>query len=116
MSDEVVAKLLRSHEPLVVIEAAAGCSKTYQGAAYAQDVVENCGDSRLLILTHTHATCSVLPTARGLPVPAWKSRPIDALISQIALAYHKPLNLPRDLTSWAWRDGGQGRDHVHQGC
>ena len=34
MSDQAVAKLLRSPEPLVIIEAAAGCGKTYQGAAY----------------------------------------------------------------------------------
>lgn len=52
MSDQAVAKLLRSPEPLVIIEAAAGCGKTYQGAAYAQEVVGALGDGRLLILTH----------------------------------------------------------------
>lgn len=59
MSDEAVAKLLRSREPLVIIEAAAGCGKTYQGAAYAQGLVGSLDDGRLLILTHTHAACSV---------------------------------------------------------
>ena len=108
MSDEAVAKLLRSREPLVIIEAAAGCGKTYQGAAYAQDVVGNLGDSRLLILTHTHAACSVFADRTRTAGFRVEIKTIDALISQIALAYHKPLNLPRDLTSWAWRDGGQG--------
>ena len=59
MSDQAVAKLLRSREPLVIVEAAAGCGKTYQGAAYAQDLVGSLGEGRLLILTHTHAACSV---------------------------------------------------------
>ena len=36
MSDKDVAALLDSSEPLVVIEAPAGCGKTYQGANYAR--------------------------------------------------------------------------------
>lgn len=110
MSDEAVAKLLRSREPLVIIEAAAGCGKTYQGAAYAQDVVAGLGDSRLLILTHTHAACSVFAARTKKAGSRVEIKTIDALIAQIALAYHKPLDLPRDLTSWAWQDGGQGFD------
>ncbi|MBL8355355.1 MAG: AAA family ATPase [Delftia acidovorans] len=108
MSDQAVAKLLRSSEPLVIIEAAAGCGKTYQGAAYAQDVVGGLGDGRLLILTHTHAACSVFAERTKKAGSRVEIRTINALIAQIALAYHKPLGLPRDLTSWAWQDGGQG--------
>lgn len=108
MSDKAVATLLRSREPLVIIEAAAGCGKTYQGAAYAQDVVESLGDGRLLILTHTHAACSVFADRTEKAGSRVDIKTIDALIAQIALAYHKPLELPRDLMSWAWRDGGQG--------
>ena len=108
MSDEVVTKLLRSREPLVIIEAAAGCGKTYQGASYAQDVVGSLGDGRLLILTHTHAACSVFADRTRTAGPRVEIKTIDALIAQIALAYHKPLDLPRDLTSWAWQNGGQG--------
>ncbi|CAB3769472.1 helicase [Burkholderia sp. MSh2] len=108
MSDEAVTRLLRSREPLVVIEAAAGCGKTYQGASYAQDVVGSLGDGRLLILTHTHAACSVFADRTRAAGSRVEIRTIDALIAQIALAYHKPLNLPRDLTSWAWQNGGEG--------
>ena len=36
MSDEAVAALLRSDQPLVLVEAAAGCGKTYQGANLRQ--------------------------------------------------------------------------------
>lgn len=108
MSDEAVAKLLRSREPLVVIEAAAGCGKTYQGAAYAEEAVGSLGSGRLLILTHTHAACSVFAERTRTAGSRVEIKTIDALIAQVALAYHKPLDLPRDLTSWAWRDGGQG--------
>jgi len=108
MSDETVAKLLRSREPLVIIEAAAGCGKTYQGAAYAQDIVGTLGDGRLLILTHTHAACSVFAERTKKAGSRVEIKTIDALIAQIALAYHKSLGLPRDLTSWAWQDGGKG--------
>lgn len=108
MSDESVAKLLRSREHLVVIEAAAGCGKTFQGAAYAQAVVGELGNGRLLILTHTHAACSVFASRTRTAGSRVEIKTIDALIAQIALAYHKPLELPRNLTSWAWQNGGQG--------
>ncbi|TCT11050.1 DEAD/DEAH box helicase [Paralcaligenes ureilyticus] len=108
MSDEAVATLLRSREPLVVIEAAAGCGKTYQGAAYAKDVVGHLGDGRLLILTHTHAACSVFAARTKTAGSRVEIKTIDALISQIALAYHKALDLPPNIMSWAWQDGGQG--------
>lgn len=108
MSDASVAKLLRSAEPLVVIEAAAGCGKTFQGAAYARDIVDSLGPGRLLILTHTHAACAVFAERTRGAASSVEIRTIDALITQIATAYHKPLGLPRDLTSWAWQDNGKG--------
>lgn len=108
MSDASVAKLLRSGEPLVVIEAAAGCGKTFQGAAYARDIVDSLGAGRLLILTHTHAACAVFAQRTRGVASSVEIRTIDALITQIATAYHKPLGLPRDLTSWAWQDNGKG--------
>lgn len=110
MSDEAVAKLLRSNEPLVVIEASAGCGKTYQGAAYARDVVSSVGIGRLLILTHTHAACAVFAERTLGAGSRVEIKTIDALIAQIATAYHQPLGLPRDLSSWAWHDNGNGFD------
>lgn len=110
MSDEAVAKLLRSSEPLVLIEAAAGCGKTYQGATYARDAVSSVGLGRLLILTHTHAACGVFAERTRNAGSRVEIKTIDALIAQIASAYHKPLGLPRDLSSWAWHDNGRGFD------
>lgn len=108
MSDTAVAKLLRSKEPLVIIEAAAGCGKTYQGATYAQETIDSLNEGRLLILTHTHAACSVFAERTKKAGARVEIKTIDALIAQIALAYHKSLDLPRNLTSWAWHNGGKG--------
>lgn len=108
MSDAAVAALLRSDQPLVLIEAAAGCGKTYQGAGYAKDAVATVGLGRILILTHTHAACSVFAERTRCVGSKVEIRTIDALIMQIATAYHHALGLPADLSSWAWRNNGNG--------
>lgn len=108
MSNEAVAALLRSDQPLVLVEAAAGCGKTYQGASYARDAMTSLGDGRLLILTHTHAACSVFAERTKGTSSRAEIKTIDALIMQIATAYHQALGLPSDLSSWAWRDNGNG--------
>lgn len=59
MSDASVHAALRSDAPLVVVEAPAGCGKTHQGADYAGEIGCVNGSGRPLILTHTHAACSV---------------------------------------------------------
>jgi DNA helicase-2/ATP-dependent DNA helicase PcrA len=110
MSDDAVAELLRSNSPLVLIEASAGCGKTYQGAAYAKDIAGTMGRGRLLILTHTHAACGVFADRTKNAGTGVEIKTIDALIGQIATAYHKSLGLPASLTSWAWQNGGEGFD------
>lgn len=107
MSDQSVYNLLRSDEPLVVIEAPAGCGKTFQGANYAHDVAPHLQTGRMLILTHTHAACDVFAErTKGLPGNKVEIRTIDALITQIARAYHKTLDLPADPTAWAYANDG----------
>src|SRR5271166_3094673 len=110
MSDASVAALLRSDRPLVLIEASAGCGKTFQGAAYAREIAGSIGKGRLLILTHTHAACGVFAERTKDAGTKVEIRTIDALIAQIATAYHKPLGLPSALASWAWQDDGKGFD------
>lgn len=63
MSDERVAALLDSDAPLVVIEAPAGCGKTYQGAGCAGRAASKLETGRVLILTHTHAACGAFAKA-----------------------------------------------------
>lgn len=107
MTDQSVFELLRSDEPLVVIEAPAGCGKTYQGAEFAHEVASRLGNGRMLILTHTNAACDVFgERTRDIAGNAVEIRTIDALICQIAGAYHKVLDLPPDPTVWAYTHDG----------
>lgn len=102
MSDVSVAQALRSSARLVVVEAPAGCGKTYQAAEYARwfaMTTEEAG--KILILTHTHAACDVFrgrtsDVARRVTVST-----IDGLISQVAGMYHLTLGLPKDVSAWA---------------
>ncbi|MEP1832080.1 MAG: UvrD-helicase domain-containing protein [Hyphomonas sp.] len=107
MPDQSVFELLRSDEPLVIIEAPAGCGKTYQGAEFAHDIAPTLGTGRMLILTHTNAACDVFgDRTRGISGNSVEIRTIDALTCQIAGAYHKVLNLPSDPTVWAYTHNG----------
>lgn len=108
MSDSSVAALLRSDEPLVVVEAPAGCGKTFQGAAYARDVSQCLERGRLLILTHTHGACGVFADrTRGLGDRV-DIRTLDSLIGQVATLYRHALGLPDNLSTWAYQNDGQG--------
>lgn len=108
MSDETVAALLRSDEPLVVIEAPAGCGKTFQGAGYAREIAGAFGAGRLLILTHTHAACGVFAERTAGAGNRVEIRTIDALIAQVATTYHRALDLPANPSAWAYQNGGEG--------
>lgn len=109
MSDESVHAALRSNAQLVVIEAPGGCGKTYQGAAYARDTAAALESGRLLILTHTHAACSVFDSRTRGSGSRVEIKTIDSLIGQIAGAYHAGLGLPKDLATWA-RQTNDGYD------
>lgn len=110
MSDASVAALLRSDQNLVVIEAPAGCGKTYQGASYAHDAAGTLGRGRLLALTHTHGACGVFADrTQGLGSKV-EIKTVHSLIAQIASAYREPLGLPDNLTTWAWQKDGEGFD------
>lgn len=110
MSDDAVRAALRSEAQLVVIEAPAGCGKTHQGADYAREVaLTNSG--RLLILTHTHAACSVFAErTKGLGYRI-EIRTLDSVIAQIAGVYHLGLGLPADVAAWV-RSQQDGHAHL----
>lgn len=108
MSDEDVAALLDSNEPLVVIEAPAGCGKTYQGARYARRAAARLDIGRALILTHTHGACGVFAKETQDRSRQVEIRTIDSLIVQIAAAYHQSLDLPANPYAWARQFSGDG--------
>lgn len=100
MSDASVAAALRSAASLVVIEAPGGCGKTHQGARYAADAAADT-ESRILILTHTHAACDVFAARTASSRSRVEIRTLDSLIGQIAAAYHAPLGFPADIGVWS---------------
>jgi hypothetical protein len=83
-----------------VIEAPAGCGKTFQGSSYAADARQGVGDGRVLVLTHTHAACDVF-AARSGGGTRIDIRTIDSLIAQVASTYHVSLEIPHDAAAWA---------------
>jgi len=101
MSDASVAAALRSSVRLVVVEAPAGCGKTFQGAQYARESSESIGDGRVLILAHTHAAVDVFASRTREAGRRVDIRTIDSLIGEIAGIYHQALGLPADTGAWA---------------
>ncbi len=101
MTDEDVFSLLCSDQGLVVIEAPAGCGKTYQGARYASKAARTLPAGRVLILTHTHAARSVFADRTRGESSRVEIRTIDSFLTEIAAMYHRALDLPADVGSWA---------------
>ncbi|MDR3717402.1 MAG: UvrD-helicase domain-containing protein [Bryobacteraceae bacterium] len=109
MSDATVAAALRSTTSLVVIEAPGGCGKTHQGASYAAEAAAST-ESRVLILTHTHAACDVFASRTASSRSRVEIRTLDSLIGEIATAYHTSLELPADVGIWSRvKDDGYNR-------
>src|SRR5262249_54174724 len=99
VSDDAVRQALRSDARLVVVEAPAGCGKTHQGADYVGEVAGN-SPERMLILTHTHAACSVFAKrTRGIGSHV-EIRTIDSLVAQLATAYHAGIGVTADPMIW----------------
>ncbi|MBL4867821.1 MAG: UvrD-helicase domain-containing protein [Pseudomonadales bacterium] len=101
MKDEDVERLLLSQERLVLVEAPAGCGKTYQGAKYADIESSALAAGRLLILTHTHSACGVFSERTKGNKKRVDIITIDSLIVQIAATYYKILSIPCDVSAWA---------------
>lgn len=104
MSDASVHAALRSDAPFVIVEAPAGCGKTKSGADYALDIAKVRASQRLLVLTHTHAACSVFADRTQGVGSRVEIRTIDSVVAQIASAYHSGLGLPFDIASWVRQD------------
>jgi DNA helicase-2/ATP-dependent DNA helicase PcrA len=105
MTDDEVANLLRSEASIVVIEAPAGCGKTHQAASYAADVAASLKSAKLLVVTHTHAACSVIAERTLAYHGKIDIRTLDSLINLIATVYRLSIDLPEDVSAWARQHG-----------
>jgi DNA helicase-2/ATP-dependent DNA helicase PcrA len=90
-----------------VVEAPAGCGKTFQAANYAVEVAENISSCRVLVLTHTHAAVSVFSGRTRHLSNQIEIRTIDSLIGEVASAYHLSLDLPQDVGAWVRQEDGR---------
>lgn len=111
MTDDEIAALLRSESPVVLIEAPAGCGKTYQAAEYAAHAATMLGKKRVLVLTHTHAACSVVAERTHAIRNNMEIRTLDGFIHEIASAYRIALHLPEDVSRWV-REEQNGHSKV----
>jgi hypothetical protein len=116
MKDEDVAKLLRSDEPLVVVEAPGGCGKTFQGSSYARDVVATLPRGRVLVVAHTHAACGEFRKRTRDVGSKVEIKTVASLATEMVSIYHKALGLPPDAERWAWKNNGAGFNKVAEKC
>ena len=86
-----------------------------QGAKYAHRAASRLARGRVLILTHTHAACSVFSSETHQDTARVEIRTIDSLVTSIATAYHKSLDFPPDPGAWARRHGPDGFDALATG-
>ena len=108
MDDKKVFDLLQSSDSLVVIDAPAGCGKTYQGAKYAESVAAQIVRGKCLILTHTHAARTVFSSRTKNFKQKIQILTIDSFILSLASIYFNTLDIPKDVTSWVKDQGDKG--------
>lgn len=113
MSDVIVAEALDSDHGLVLVEAPAGFGKTFQATEYSSAITKALEDGRLLILTHTHAACTVIRSRLAKNSSRAEVRTIDSMIVEIARRYHASLGVDSDVHMWIQTHGAdQGRKRL----
>jgi len=101
-----VDSLLHSAAPLVVIEAAAGCGKTWTAAKFAKEMSGRLERQRVLLLSHTHAACGEFHRrceGAGLRVDV---ETCDSFALKVVAPYAAALGLPVPLEPVIGRAGG----------
>jgi superfamily I DNA/RNA helicase len=97
---------LHSDAPLVVIEAAAGCGKTWTAAKFAKEMSARLDRPRVLLLSHTHAACGEFHRrceGRGVRVDV---ETCDSFALKVVSPYATALGLPSQLDRMIGRAGG----------
>ncbi|OSI66355.1 UvrD-helicase domain-containing protein [Bradyrhizobium canariense] len=101
-----VDALLHSEAPLVVIEAAAGCGKTWTAAKFAQEMSARLERRRVLLLSHTHAACGEFHRRCGGPQLQIDIDTCDSFALKVVGPYATALGLPFPLENAIGRTGG----------
>lgn len=103
-----VDDLLHSEAPLVLIEAAAGCGKTWTAAKFAREtsVSLDLSRQRVLLLSHTHAACGEFHRRCSVPGLHIDVETCDSFALKVVSPYARALGLPFPLESAIGRVGG----------
>lgn len=101
-----IDETLHSDAPLVVIEAAAGCGKTWTAAKFARDMSARLRSERVLLLSHTHAACGEFHRrceGHGLRVDV---ETCDSFALKVVAPYAQALGLPHPIDTMIGRTNG----------
>jgi hypothetical protein len=99
--------LLHSEAPLVVIEAAAGCGKTWTAAKFAREMsarIER--QQRVLLLSHTHAACGEFHRRCDEAQLRIDVETCDSFALKVVSPYASALGLPFPLQDTIGRSDG----------
>ncbi|MDP3063545.1 MAG: UvrD-helicase domain-containing protein [Chloroflexota bacterium] len=98
MTIEDVRRALRSDEPLVVVEAPAGCGKTYEAIGAAVDLAKGIAPHQeVLLLAHTNAAVQVFRQRARAQLARVHASTLDAFAFGLIGSYAAVLNLPAPL-------------------
>ncbi len=98
--------LLHSDAPTAVVEAPAGCGKTHSAVEYAKQAAPNLREGNILLLSHTHAACSVFEARTGDGSNRINVNAIDSFCMQVVSPYAAALNLPSPLERYVGNHPG----------
>jgi len=105
--------VLHSDAPIAVVEAPAGCGKTHSAVEYAKQAAADFKKGNILLLSHTHAACSVFETRTRDRSNRINVNTIDSFCMQLVSPYAAALNLPSPLERHVGNHpGGVRYDHL----
>lgn len=98
MSLDTVRSVLRSDARTILVEAPAGCGKTFEAAALALDLSVNLTKGQeVLLLAHTNAAVHEFRSRVRRAGPPIRAMTIDAFALELVAPYAGPLGLPTPL-------------------
>jgi len=89
--------LLHSDAPTAIVEAPAGRGKTHSAVDYAKQAAVGLKKGNVLLLSHTHAACSVFEARTREKSNRISVNTIDSFCMQLVSPYAAALNLPVPL-------------------
>jgi hypothetical protein len=98
--------ILHSDAPTAVVEAPAGCGKTHSAVEYAKQAAANLQKGNILLLSHTHAACSVFEARTKDSSNPVTVNTIDSFCMQLVSPYAAALNLPYPLERYVGNHPG----------